>query len=326
MSTRPILIRCACLLVYAWLALSSNSAAAQRFPERTIRIIVGLTPGSAGDSSARFLASKLSGELGQPVVVENRPGANGIIGVQAVLAAPADGHTLYLATNSPMSVNPVLMRDLPYRPERDLVPVSGVFRTANMFVVPAQSPMKSLSDLVARARRGSEPVDIATYAQGYWLVAAWFAHAAGIRINNIPYKGMAPTLADVVGNHVGLALVDQSGVRGLLAEGKLRALAITSDRRHPRFPDVPTVMESGYADFVHYSWGGVYAPARTPPAVMRTLTNAVRKILDTQEARDFMAQQGLEPNPLAPEAMRTFHLDQMARYRAIAQAAGIAPQ
>lgn len=314
------------MTLVALLALPVEQVQAQGFPSRPLRIIVGLTPGSAGDSAARFLAAHLPPLLGQPVIVENRAGGNGVIAVQAVLGAPADGHTLFLASNSPMSVNPVMLRNLPYRPERDLTPVTGIFRTANMFVVPAQSSYKSLADVVTAGRKAVTQLDIATYSQGYWLVAAWFAQAAGIRFSNIPYKGMAPTLADVVGNHVGLALVDQSGVGALVSERKLRALAITSDSRHPRFPEVPTVRESGYADFSHYSWGALYVATGTPDAAVAKLTAAAHKVLATAEARTFLQQQGLESHALGPPAMRKFHLEQLERYRQIAATAGIQAQ
>lgn len=299
---------------------------AQDFPRRTVRILVGLTPGSAGDSVARFLAAQLPAILGQPVVVENRPGAHGIIAVRAVLSAPADGHTLFLATNSPMSVNPVLLTDLPYRPEHDLVPVSGLFRTANLFVAPAATRFTTLAEVMREGRRSGRPLDIATYSQGYWLVAAWFAHTAGITFTNVPYKGMAPALADLAGNHVGLGLVDQSGAGSLIAEGRLRALAITSEVRHPRFPAVPTVKEIGYPGFSHYSWGAVYAAAGTPHTAVSRLTAAVHAVLKGDAGRAFLSQQGLEPHAVGPSAMRAFHLDQLQRYRRIAVEAGIQPQ
>lgn len=300
--------------------------AAEVFPHKTIKFIVGLTPGSGSDSSARFVATGLAPLLGQAVVVENRPGANGVIAVQAVLSAPPDGHTLYLASNSPLSVNPIVIKNLPYDPEHDLKPISGIFRGPSLFVVPSSSSYKTMSDLIAEGARARDAIDIGTYAQGYWLAAAMFANLAGIQFNNIPYKGAAQTLSDVVGGHVGLAFMDQSAVRSLLTEHKLRALAVASEKRHAKLPDVPTVKELGIGDFTHYSWVGIYVHARTPDDVSAKLTAAVQKVLDTKEFAAFIDQQGFEPMTLAPAAMRKFQLEETQRYRAIAGLLGFRPE
>lgn len=310
------------------LALScvwGTSRASGDFPNHGLTIIVPFTPGSGSDASARFYGEELAKHFGQPVVVENRPGGNGIIGIQALQHAPADGYTILLASNSPMSVNPLVLKNLPYDPVRDFRPIAGISRNMNVFLVSVESPLSTIGDLVAAAKKRG-PLNVGTYSAGYHLAAEWFANLAGIQLANIPYKGQAPIMTDVIGNRLDAAVVDTGGALTLLKQGKVRALAVSGERRHPELPDVPTVKESGYGDYVQYSWVSFYVHAGTPDAIATRLADAMQAVLHTPASEAFIAQKGSDIMPLTPQAMRDFHLAEIKRFRQVAQAAGIRPE
>jgi len=312
-------------LALALSCVAIAARAADDFPSRGLTIIVPFTPGSGSDASARFYGEALAKYFGHPVVVENRPGANGIIGIQALKQAPADGYTILLASNSPMSVNPLVLKNLPYDPVRDFRPIAGISRNMNVFLVPAESALHSIGDLVAKARQNG-PLNVGTYSAGYRLAAEWFASLAGIRLANIPYKGQAPIMADVIGNRLDVALVDTGGALTLLKQGKVRALAVSGEHRHPELPDVPTVRESGFADYVQYSWVSFYVRAETPDAIAGRLADAMQAVLHTPASEAFIAQKGSDMMPLTPQAMRDFHFAEINRFRQVAKAAGIHPE
>jgi|PersoiStandDraft_1058852.scaffolds.fasta_scaffold15952_2 tripartite-type tricarboxylate transporter receptor subunit TctC len=315
-------------LVFLWLIAIAPPAMGQAkdFPNKAVKVIVPFTAGSGSDTSARFFGEKLAAILGQPFVVENKPGASGVIAVMTVKTAPADGHMILLASNSPLSVNPVTIKDLPYDPLKDLKPLSGLTRGMNAYIVAPNSKLKTLADLVAASKQGGPPLNAGNYSAGYRLALEWFAALAGIKLNQIPYKGGAPIFTDVMGNQLDMAIVDLGGVSPLLKSGKLRALAVSGERRHPDFPDVPTIKESGYPEYVNYSWTSFYVRAETPDDVTAKLANALQKALATNEAREFVKKTGGELMPYAPVAMKKYHRDELERFRRIADAAGIKPE
>ncbi len=296
------------------------------FPMRPLKIVVPFTTGSTSDAASRFFAEQLTSELGQQVLVENRTGANGVIAIQALLSAPADGHTLLLGAISLLSINPIAVKNLPYDPVRDLKPISGIARGMNVFVVPADADMRTLADLVARAKTRAQPLNLGSFAPGYFLSAEWFARLAGITFNPVPYKGQAPILTDLVGNQLDLALVDLGGALPLLKSGKVRAVAVTGETRHPEMPDVPTVRESGYPEFVRYSWGGFYVRADTPDALTNRLADAMQNVLARPQSKQFAARQAQELMPYRPAEMLKFQLDELERMRKVADAIGFKPQ
>jgi tripartite-type tricarboxylate transporter receptor subunit TctC len=314
-------------LVYLALMLVAPFASGQArdFPNHAVRVIVPFTPGSGSDTSARFFGEKLAAILGQPFVVENRPGASGVISVMAVKAAPADGYMILLASNSPLSVNPVTIKDLPYDPLKDLKPLSGMTRGMNAYIVAPNSKLKTLADVVTASRQGPL-LNVGNYSAGYHLALEWFATLAGIKLNHIPYKGGAPIFTDVMGNQLDFAIVDLGGVAPLLKSGKLRALAVSGEKRHPDFPDVPTIRESGYPDYVNYSWTSFYVRAQTPDDITAKLADALQAVLATNDAREFVKRTGGELMPYAPAAMSQYHRDELERFRRIAQVAGIKPE
>jgi len=316
------------LLVVAGLMAIAPLALGQTkdFPNRPVRVIVPFTPGSSSDMAARFFSDKLAAVLGQPFVVENRPGASGVISVMAVKSAPADGYMILAASISLLSVNPVVVKDLPYDPIKDLRPLSGLIRGMNAYVVAPSSKLMTLADLVAEAKKRQQPLNAGNFSAGYQLALQWFAGLADVTFNHIPYKGAAPVFTDVMGNQLDFAIVDLAGVAALLKSGKLRGLAVSGEKRDPEFPDVPTIKESGYPDYVNYSWTSFYVRSETPDEVTAKLADAVQKVLATNEARDFAKNLGGELMPYAPVAMQKYQQDELERFRRIAVAAGTKAQ
>lgn len=313
------------LLALAGAAVMGESRAqAQVFPARPLRIVVPFTPGSGSDTSARYFGDKLAAQLGQAVIVENKSGANGIIALQYVKNAPADGYVLLLASNSPMAVNPLVIKDLGYDSVRDFKPISGLTRGMNVIVVSNESRLATIETLLATAR--SKSLNVGTYSAGYQLAAAWLANMAGCEFVNVPYKGQAPIMTDVVGNQLDFALVDLGGAMPLIKAGKLKAIAVSGESRSTDLPEVPTLREKGFNDYVQYSWVSFYVRSQTPDDVTTKLAEALQKILATEEARAFVRQTGGELMPYPPDRMQRFHLEEIARFRRIAAIAKIRPE
>lgn len=317
------------LLVFLGLMAITSSVMGQArdFPGKTVKVIVPFTAGSGSDTSARFFSEKLAGILGQPFVVENKPGASGVISIMALKSAPADGHTILLVSVSLVSVNPVTLKDLPYDPVKDLKPLSGLVRGMTIFVVGADSKLHTLADLVAEAKKAKAPLNAGTYSAGYQLALEWFGQLAGVKFTNVPYKGGTPVFTDLMGGQLDFGIADQGGALSLLKSGKLRALAVSGETRHPDFPDVPTIRESGYHDYINYTWASFYVRSETPDDVTARLADALQKALSTNDAKEFVKKiGGGELMPYAPAAMRKFQMDEYERYRHIAEIAGIKPE
>lgn len=301
-------------------------AQATNFPSKPIRIVVPFNAGSGSDTGARVYGEVLSRMLGQPVIVENRPGASGLVTIQAVKAAPADGHTIMLASNSPMTVNPVVTKNLPYDPVKDFRPIIGLGKGAVAFVVRADSPHKTIKDLIDTARKENRPLAVGNYSAGYQLVATWLGTATGAQVNHVPYKGGAQMMSDIIGGQLDTGAIDFGGAVPLMREGRLRALAITRDSRHPAFPDVPTMAESGYPEFVTYVWSSFYVRAETPDDIVQKLADTMQKVMLTDEAKAYHASSPTEVMASRPDEMRKFQLAEHERFKRVAEAAGIVPQ
>jgi len=300
---------------------------ATSFPSKAIKVIVPFTAGSGADIFARYFGERLAAILGQPFVVENKPGANGVIGTMTVKSAPADGYTILLASNSPLTVNPVTIKNLPYDPFRDLRPLSGLTRGVSVYIVAPDSRLRTVADLVAAAKSGNTTLNIGTYSVGYQLTVDWLANLAGVKFNNVPYKGAAPIFTDVMGNQLDVGLVHLGGVSSLLKSGKIRALAVTGDARSADFPDVPTVRESGYPDYKSYTWVSFYVRAETPDDIAAKLADALQQALAANDAKEYVKHHpGEELMPLAPAAMRQYQRDEYERIRRIAAMTGFKPE
>ena len=307
-------------------AAQAPSATAASFPSRPIRIVVPFNAGSGADTSSRFYGDLLGKLLGQTVVVENRPGASGVVAVQAVKAAAADGYTLLMASNSPMTVNPVVMKNLPYDPIKDFRPVVGVSKGPVAFVVRAESPYKTIKDLLDATKKSGQPLAMGNYSAGYELVGAWLGTVGGVAITPIPYKGGALMMTDIIGGQLTVGAIDSSGALPLVRDKRLRALAVTSDQRDPALPDVPTMKESGFAEFETYVWASFFVRTDTPDDVTQKLVDSFKKVMANPEGRAYQASQPGALLDLGPAELRAFVAAEYERFKRIAQAAGIEPR
>lgn len=321
---RRTLLGAACALP---VALSAAPAFGQSkwMPTKPIKIIVPFAPGSGSDSDSRFYADLLTKELGQPVLVENRPGASGLVTIQAVKAAPADGHTIMLASNSPMTVNPIVMKNLPYDPLKDFRPVVGLYKGPVVFIVKGDAPYKTIPELLEFARRDKQPLNIGNYSAGYQLVATWLGSAGNVPVNHVPYKGGTQMMTDIIAGQLQMAATDFGGALPMIKEGRLRALAITSDKRSPGL-DIPTMKESGFADFETYVWASFFVRAETPDDATNRLVEAMHKVMALPEARAYQATKPTELIKGGPEDLRQFVIAEQQRFRKVAEAAGVQPQ
>ena len=301
-------------------------AAAQAFPSKPMKILVPFTAGSGADSSSRFYGEQLSKLLGQTVTVENRPGGSGVIAVQAVRQAPGDGHTILMGSNSPAVVNAITIKNLPYDPFKDLRPLYGLAISPVAFAVRADSPFKTIGDVVAAAKRENKPLQLGNYSAGYQLVAAWLGTASGLPVTHIPYKGGAQMLTDVIGGALDVGTIDFTGTIELMKGGKLRVLAITAAQRDPGFPNIPTMKESGFPDFETSVWSAFFLKADTPDDVVEKLAAAIEKIMNSDAGKAYHASLPSQPMRMGPKALGEFQRREYERFRRVADAAGIQPE
>jgi tripartite-type tricarboxylate transporter receptor subunit TctC len=296
------------------------------FPTRALRIVVPTSPGSGSDITARYFGEQLATALGQPVIIDNKAGANGVLAAMAVKRAPADGYTIFLGTNTHMAVNPIVVKDLPYDAIKDFKPVAGLARGMMIFVASPNSKMSNISDLVAAAKTSKQPLNVGTYTAGFRLSVEWFASVTGTRYVNVPYKGAPEVFLGVMGEQLDWAVSDLIAAIPQIKSGKLKALAVSGERRHPDSPDIPTIKESGFPEYVNYTWTSMYIRSETPDAVATKLADAMQKILASPGAKEFTTRIGSDPMGLAPAEMRKFQISETERFKRIADAAGIKPE
>lgn len=309
----------------ATLGLVSASLAEPGFPTRPMKVIIGIQAGTGSDAAARFFCSQLALVLGQPCTVENRPGNLSLIGVAAAKAAPADGYTMFLGSNSPMAVNPAMLKVMPYDPIEDFKPIHGLTRHTNVLVVPASSNIKSVTDLISAAKQNPKKLNAGIYASLYELATGWLSVAAGINVVNVPYKGLPNLTVDLMSGQIDFAFVDLAGIAPQLHAGKLRAIAVLGDRPHTDFPNVPPVKDT-LPEMVNYSWTALYIRSEAPADVTAKLADAMAKIITTDAAKDFAKKSNLELLPLGPVAMRTFQIGEIERFKRIGAMANIQKQ
>lgn len=313
-------------LLGASLAPLAGAQTAASFPSKPLRIFVPFNAGSGADSSSRFYGEQLGKLMGQQVLVENRPGGSGVLAVQATRQAPADGHTILMGSNSPAVVNAITIKNLPYDPFKDLRPLYGIALSPVAFAVKADSPYKTVQDLVAAAKKDNRPLQLGNYSAGYQLVAAWLGTATGLPVTHIPYKGGAQMLTDVVGGQLEVGVIDFTGTTELMKGGRLRVLATTGDKRDPKFPDIPTMKESGFADFETWVWSAFFVRAETPTDVVEKLAAAIHKTMTSEAGRAYQATQASTPMMMGPKELGEFQLKEFQRFKKVADAAGIKPE
>jgi tripartite-type tricarboxylate transporter receptor subunit TctC len=296
--TRRVLAAVA-LLAAAFAGLSS--AAAQSYPDKPIKIIVPFASGGPMDTMARLVGQKLSANLGQPVIVENRAGAGGTIGSKAVATADPDGYTLLWASSGTLAIAPALYKNLDYDPKA-FVPVALLSKLPHAFVVTPGVPANTVQEFVAYATANPGKLNYgASLGTPPHLMGAMFTKMSGTDIQFIPYKGAAPSIADMLGGRTQLTFDALTVLSSLIAEGKLRALAITSLRRWPGLPDVPTMTECGFAGFPTDAWQGIVAPRGTPQAVVDKLNHAINAAMGSPEVADTLFKLSAVANLGSPQ-------------------------
>lgn len=316
----------ACLILSAPAALAQKVDPAAGFPSRPIRFIVPFTPGGQPDIFSRMIAQKIGEDLGQQVVVDNRPGAGGMIGSRIVAEATPDGHTL-LSISAAHSIGPSV-RKLPYDTRRDFAGVSMAYNAAYLLIVPPSLNVKTTQDLIAlaKARPGQLNLASAGRGSGTHFAGEMFKHAAGIDVVHVPYKGIPEATNDIMSGRVQLFMAPLASSVPLIRDGRIRALGVTSPKRVNVLPDVPTIAEGGLKDFRWDSWGAIFAPARTPRAVVNKLNAAITNALRQPDIEKRMRALGAEPAPTTPEALDKFVVQDLAMVAKLAKVAGIQPE
>jgi tripartite-type tricarboxylate transporter receptor subunit TctC len=316
----------ACVSVLGSLSATSAWSQAADFPSKPVKFVVPFPPGSGTDTSARYFAKKFTELTGQNVVVDNKPGANGFIAVRAVLTAPADGYTVFVGSNSTLAVNAALFKSLPYDPVADFSPLSMMMRAPALLVVPAQSNYNTVSDLVAAAKAQPGKLDYGSGSAGYQLMAELFNDVAGVQLLHIPFKGASEAMTAVASGTVTMAFADVTGASELVKGGKLRALAVASDRRVPAVPNVPTANEAGLPGFTAYTWVGAVVSAKTPKAETDKLAGILGKIEAMPETREFYEKLGAETMRGGAEEMRAFQSAEIQLWKRIVTKAKVEQQ
>lgn len=306
--------------------LGPLTARAQDFPSRPIRFVVPFPPGSGTDTSARYFAKKLTEMVGQPVVVDNKSGANGFIAVRAVLSAPADGYTVFIGSNSTLAVNAALFKSLPYDPQTDLAPLSMMMRSPALLIVPGQADTKTLSELIAQAQSKPGQLNFGAGSAGYQLMAESFNDLAKVQTMHVPFKGASEAVTAVSSGTVHFAFAEMTSAQELVKSGKLRALAVASERRVPSLSQVPTATEAGLPGFTAYTWVGAMVHAKTPKAETDKLASLMTAIERLPETREFYERIGAEVMNGGPDEMRQFQAAEIQLWKRIVVKAKVEQQ
>jgi tripartite-type tricarboxylate transporter receptor subunit TctC len=307
-----------------WCALT-DGAAAQTYPAKPVRIIVGFAPGGPADVMARLIEQRLSTTLGQSVVVENRAGAGGTIGARAVAEADPDGYTLLLGNTSTLVIGPAVYRNVGYDPMKNFAPVALLGTTSSFLIVNPSFAARSVPELIALARAEPHKLNYSSPGGGTppHLNGEMLRLKTGIDIVHVPYKGGGTSAHAVIAGEVQMTFENPTVSLPLAQGGQVRALAVTSERRNPQAPDVPTMMESGVADFVSVSFTGVAAPAATPPAIVGRLNAAINETLRSAEIATALTKLGVDTRIGSPENFAAFLARERERWDAVIKAAGV---
>lgn len=306
------------------LACGAAALAQSNYPTRPIRIIVPQSPGASTDLTARLIGQRLSTALGQPVIVDNRPGAGSIIGTDLVAKATPDGYTLLVVASS-ITLNPTLHKNLPFNPVRDLAPITQLSSFPNMLTAHPSLPVKNVKELIAllKAKPGTINYGSSGTATGTHLSAELFKYMTGTDMVHVPYKGGGPAVQALLAGQVQLNFATIVSVLPHVKAGKLRAIAVTTLKRSPSLPEVPTIAESGVPGYDHGPWNGFLAPARTPSEVIGRLNRETAQILHLPEVKSIFVNEGAEPVGNKPEEFGAIIRNETAKWAKVIQAAGI---
>jgi tripartite-type tricarboxylate transporter receptor subunit TctC len=295
------MIRTAALLAAA-LVLTSSAVSAQTYPSRQITLIIPFAVGGSNDMVGRAIGKKLAEAWGQPVIVDNRPGAGGVIGTSAAAAAPPDGYTLLLVSST-FTINPAIKKSMPFDTIKDFTPVAFIARSPLLVTASNNLPVKSARELLALARSKPGQITYASSGPGSinQIAAELIALSAGAKLVHVPYKGGAPALNDLLGGHVDIYVSSLPQVLPLALSGQAKALAVTSARRTALLPDVPTLEESGISGVDLWSWWGIVGPAGMPADIVNALNSEIGKMLTSAELSTFLSNEGAEAEAMTPQ-------------------------
>ena len=329
MLSTPVISRRRALSIGA-MALAANALVAgpalaqDSFPTRAITVIVPFPAGGTTDIVARLAGQALSQELGQPVVIDNRPGAGGNIGSQAVARAAADGYTLVMGTVGTHAINPALYKKMPYDHLKDFAPISRVANVPNLLVANPSQPYKTVKELIAYAKANPDKLTFASSGNGtsIHLAGELFKSLTGVQMQHVPYKGSAPALADLMAGQTNIMFDNLPSSIAFVRAGKLRPIAITTLKRSPELPDVPTIAESGVPGFDASSWFGLLAPAGTPPAVIKRIDDALLKVMETTDLKKKIMEQGGEPVGETPDKFAAFIRTETVKWAKVVKDSG----
>lgn len=320
-----IVARLAGLAIASLLAASAPAQEdpARSFPNKPIRVIVGFVAGSGTDIIARVVSTKMSEGLGQPVIIENKPGAQSIIAAEFVAKSAADGYTSFMGPVGPISMNPGIYSRLPYNLVRDFVPVSMIGSQPMILVVDPALPIRSVRELVAYAKARPNEVNYGASAAPFQLAAELLNQKTGTKFIGIPYKGSNESVAAVMSGQVTMTLLDAPSAMGPLKGGKIRALAVMSAKRHPAWPDLPTMAESGVPDIEVVLWTGVFLPVATPMPIVRRLQEEIARVVRLPEIRERLGAMAIEASGNTSEEFGRIVASDIAKWTAVAKAANI---
>ncbi len=318
-----VVLRCAAMLAAAVLC----TAARAQYPNKPVHLIVPFPAGAVSDNIARILGNQLASGLGQPIVVENRAGADGTLAAEAVIKSAPDGYTLFMATNGPIILAPLSRKNPPYDPFTAFSPVSFIGRFTFMLFVNPSVPAKSVRELVDYARANPGKLNSGTGNMGAVLLSAQLAKVTGIKTLSVPYKGEAPALTDLVAGRLHMMFYATVGpALSLAREGRLRPLATVLTRRSPLAPDVPTISEAGFPGVTPMGWAAVYGPANLSPEASGRVSRAVNEALRRADVREALGQQAFEASGSSPEELAAMMRSDFERTRGLLREAGIEPE
>lgn len=312
------------ILICALAALAAGGVQAQSYPTRPVKLVVGFPAGGPADIFGRVFAQGLSERLGQPVIVENRSGQGGVMGIDSVAKAAPDGYTLGFNNQGSVAFAPFALSNMPYNPQKDLAMITTVVKVPEVVVVNPSLPVKSLAELVAYAKKNPGKVTFGSAGAGgiTHLACELLKVEAGIDILHVPYKGAAPAVNDLLGGQVQMGIFDVPVVLSHIQSGKFKALAVTSAKRAPPLPDVATTPELGYPKVISDNWYGLVAPAATPPAVLKRIHGAAVEALRSPALVQQFAKVSGTPAPSTPEEYSAFVSEEQAKWGAIIKAIG----
>ncbi|HZN23030.1 MAG TPA: tripartite tricarboxylate transporter substrate binding protein [Burkholderiales bacterium] len=321
----------------AWFALmcalsalpaSAQTSSAQAYPVKPVRIIIPFAPAGPTDNQARWAAQQLNAAFGQTFIADNRPGAGGVPGTEAVVKSPPDGYTLLAGNPGPLTIAPTARAQVPYDTLRDLAPIVLIAKSASCLCAHPSLPVKGVKDFIPFAKSRPGGINYGTPGVGTvgHFATELFATSAGVKLNHVPYKGAAQYTVDLIAGNIEIALNQFAIATPHVKQGKLRCLGVTSAQRTPLLPDVATISEQGLKGFESYNWNGMLAPAATPKAVIARIHEVIAKALKTPEAREVFTGQGHELGGLSPDEYGSFIRSETEKWAQVAKKAGIPKQ